>query len=52
MTEIAPNAVRDHTGAWHQCDLVVLCPGAAFTGVVGRYLGPSRATECAGYGCR
>ena len=39
VTEIAPNAVRDHTGAWHQCDLVVLCPGAAFTGVVGRYLG-------------
>ena len=39
VTEIAPNAVRDHTGAWHQCDLVVLCPGAAFSGVVGRYLG-------------
>jgi FAD dependent oxidoreductase TIGR03364 len=38
VTEIAPNAVRDHTGAWHQCDLVILCPGAAFTGVVGRYL--------------
>jgi FAD dependent oxidoreductase TIGR03364 len=38
VTEIAPNAVRDHTGAWHQCDLVVLCPGATFTGVVGRYL--------------
>jgi FAD dependent oxidoreductase TIGR03364 len=37
-TEIVPNAVRDHTGAWHQCDLVVLCPGAVFTGVVGRYL--------------
>jgi FAD dependent oxidoreductase TIGR03364 len=37
VTEIAPNAVRDHTGAWHQCDLVVLCPGAVFTGVVGRY---------------
>jgi FAD dependent oxidoreductase TIGR03364 len=36
-TEIVPNAVRDHTGAWHQCDLVVLCPGAAFTGVVGQY---------------
>ena len=36
-TEIAPNAVRDHTGAWHQGDLVVLCPGAVFTGVVGRY---------------
>jgi FAD dependent oxidoreductase TIGR03364 len=38
VTEIVPNAVRDHTGAWHQCDLVILCPGAAFTGVVGRYL--------------
>jgi glycine/D-amino acid oxidase-like deaminating enzyme len=38
VTEIAPNAVRDHTGTWHQCDLVVLCPGAAFTGVTGRYL--------------
>jgi FAD dependent oxidoreductase TIGR03364 len=37
VTEIAPNAVRDHTGAWHQCDLVVLCPGATFTGVAGRY---------------
>jgi FAD dependent oxidoreductase TIGR03364 len=39
VTEIAPNAVRDHTGAWHQCDLVVLCPGAALAGVVGRYRG-------------
>jgi FAD dependent oxidoreductase TIGR03364 len=38
VTEVAPNAVRDHTGAWHQCDLVVLCPGATFTGVAGRYL--------------
>jgi len=38
ITEIAPNAVRDHTGTWHQCDLVVLCPGAAHTGVAGRYL--------------
>jgi glycine/D-amino acid oxidase-like deaminating enzyme len=38
VTEIAPNAVRDHTGAWYHCDLVVLCPGAVFTGVVGRYL--------------
>jgi FAD dependent oxidoreductase TIGR03364 len=37
VVEIAPNAVRDHTGAWHQCDLIVLCIGAAFTGVVGRY---------------
>jgi FAD dependent oxidoreductase TIGR03364 len=37
VTEIAPNAVRDHTGAWHHGDLVVLCPGAVFTGVTGRY---------------
>ena len=37
VVEIAPNAVRDHTGAWHQCDLIVLCTGAAFTGVAGRY---------------
>ena len=40
VTEIAANAVRDHTGAWHRCDLVVLCPGAAHTGVAGRYLAP------------
>src|SRR6201995_5861752 len=38
VTEIAQNAVRDHTGTWHQCDLVILCPGAAHTGVAGRYL--------------
>lgn len=38
VVEIAPNAVRDHTGSWHQCDLVVLCTGAVFTGVIGRYL--------------
>jgi FAD dependent oxidoreductase TIGR03364 len=39
VVEIAPNAVRDHTGSWHHCDLVILCTGAAFTGVIGRYLG-------------
>jgi FAD dependent oxidoreductase TIGR03364 len=41
VTEVAPNAVRDHTGAWHQCDLVILCPGAAHTGIAGRYLARS-----------
>ena len=30
--------MRDHTGAWHRGDLVILCPGAAHTGVAGRYL--------------
>jgi len=38
VTEIAPNAVRDHTGTWHQCDLVIVCTGAAHTGLAGRYL--------------
>jgi FAD dependent oxidoreductase TIGR03364 len=41
VTEIAPNAVRDHTGTWHQCDLAILCPGAAHTGIAGRYLARS-----------
>jgi FAD dependent oxidoreductase TIGR03364 len=36
--ELAPHAVRDHTGAWHRADLVVLCPGAAHTGVAGPHL--------------
>ena len=38
VTEVARNAVRDHLGAWHRGDLVVLCPGAAHTGAAGRYL--------------
>jgi FAD dependent oxidoreductase TIGR03364 len=37
-TEIAPNAVRDHTGSWHRGDLVIVCTGAAHTGVAGRHL--------------
>jgi glycine/D-amino acid oxidase-like deaminating enzyme len=36
--EVAPHAVRDHTGAWHRADLVVLCPGAAHTGIAGPHL--------------
>ena len=36
--EMAPHAVRDHTGAWHRGDLVVLCTGAAHTGVAGPHL--------------
>ena len=36
--EVAPHAVRDHTGAWHRGDLVVLCPGAAHTGIAGPHL--------------
>jgi glycine/D-amino acid oxidase-like deaminating enzyme len=30
--------VRDHTGTWHHGDLVVLCTGAALTGVAGPHL--------------
>jgi FAD dependent oxidoreductase TIGR03364 len=36
--EVAPHAVRDHTGEWHRGDLVVVCPGAAHTGVAGPHL--------------
>jgi FAD dependent oxidoreductase TIGR03364 len=36
--EVAPHAVRDHTGRWHRADLVVLCTGAAHTGVAGPHL--------------
>ena len=36
--ELAPHAVRDHTGTWHRADLVILCPGAAHTGIAGLHL--------------
>ena len=36
--ELAPHAVRDHTGSWHRGDLVVLCTGAAYTGIAGPHL--------------
>ncbi len=36
--EVAPHAVRDHTGAWHRGDLVVLCTGAWHTGIAGPHL--------------
>jgi len=36
--EVTPHAVRDHTGEWHRGDLVVLCPGAAHTGIAGPHL--------------
>jgi hypothetical protein len=36
--EVAPHSVRDHTGAWHRGDLVVLCTGAAHTGVADPHL--------------
>jgi FAD dependent oxidoreductase TIGR03364 len=36
--EVTPHAVRDHTGDWHRGDLVVLCTGAAHTGIAGPHL--------------
>ncbi len=36
--EVAPHAVRDHTGSWHRGDLVLLCTGAAHTGIAGPHL--------------
>ncbi len=36
--QVAPHAVRDHTGQWHRGDLVVLCTGAAHTGLAGPHL--------------
>jgi FAD dependent oxidoreductase TIGR03364 len=36
--EVAPHAIRDHTGEWHRGDLVVLCTGATHTGLVGPHL--------------
>jgi FAD dependent oxidoreductase TIGR03364 len=36
--EVAPYAVRDHAGEWHRGDLVVLCTGAAHTGIAGPHL--------------
>jgi hypothetical protein len=38
VVELSPYAVRDHTGAWHHGDLVILCPGAAHSGIAGPHL--------------
>ena len=36
--QVAPHAVRDHTGSWHRADLVVLCTGATHSGLAGPHL--------------
>ena len=43
VTGIEPHGARDHTGAWHRGDLVVLCTGASLTGVAGPHLNASGA---------
>ena len=50
--EIAPHAVRDHTGQWHRGDLVVLCTGAAHTGIAGGTWPAARCPRYGGSGCR
>jgi FAD dependent oxidoreductase TIGR03364 len=37
-TATEPYGVRDHTGEWHRGDLVVVCSGAAYTGIAGPHL--------------
>jgi len=44
--ESSPGRVRDHTGIEHYADLVVLCPGAAHTGVAAPWLEGARLRRC------
>jgi FAD dependent oxidoreductase TIGR03364 len=46
--EVEPNGVRDQRGAWHRGDLVVLCPGANFTGAAGPHPAASGALAADG----
>ena len=44
--ELADHAVRDHTGAWHHGDLVVLATGATLTGIAGAELSAAPIRRC------
>lgn len=44
--ELADGAVRDHTGAWHHGDLVVLATGATLTGIAGDHLSAQPIRRC------
>jgi FAD dependent oxidoreductase TIGR03364 len=44
--DLADGAARDHTGAWHRGDLVVLATGAALTGVGGEHLSAAPIRRC------
>jgi FAD dependent oxidoreductase TIGR03364 len=44
--ELADGAVRDHTGAWHHGDLVVLNTGATLTGIAGEHLSAAPIRRC------
>jgi FAD dependent oxidoreductase TIGR03364 len=46
VVDAEPRRVRDHTGTdWH-ADLVILCPGAAHTGVAGPWLADAPVRRC------
>ena len=44
--ELGDASVRDHTGAWHRGDLVVLATGAALTGIAGAELSAAPIRRC------
>ena len=44
--ELRDAGVRDHTGAWHTGDLVVVTPGAALTAIAGRHLCSAAIRRC------
>ena len=39
-------AVRDHTGAWHSGDLIILATGATLTGIAGDHLSAAPIRRC------
>ncbi len=43
---VEPGRVDDHTGAIHECDLVVLCPGATHHGVAAEFLADAPVRRC------
>jgi FAD dependent oxidoreductase TIGR03364 len=44
--EAEPGRVRDHTGADWRADVVIVCPGAAHTGVAAPYLADAPLRRC------
>jgi FAD dependent oxidoreductase TIGR03364 len=46
VVDATSEGVRDHTGAVHHADLVVVCTGAAHTGVLGAHLASAPLRRC------
>jgi FAD dependent oxidoreductase TIGR03364 len=45
-TRVVPGRVDDHTGAFHDGDLVVVCPGAMHDGVAAEFLADAPVRRC------